>query len=167
MRRRAVSIFVCLTACGMMFAAASAHANMSFSPAVGLAIDSQRALNENQPKKAIELGQKAIKSMDLPPSFSAYVWNNMCVAYTQLTKFSLALDSCEQALKFNSADWRFLNNRGNALLGMGLADDAITAYQAALKDNPNSRILQKNLEIAKKYKETGGVPLTFSQQPRF
>lgn len=162
MRSQTVSIVIALAA-AVSFGRPAA-ADMTFSPGVGLAIDAEHALNENEPEKSIVFGEKALKSMDLPPTFNAYVWNNMCVAYAQITRFEMALESCDRALKFDSNDWRFLNNRGNALLGMGRADEAINDYTTALEEAPESRILKDNLEIAKKYKYYGGIPLSFSQR---
>jgi tetratricopeptide (TPR) repeat protein len=141
-----------------------AMADLNFAPGVGLAIDAEQALRDDKPEKSIEFGEKALKSMDLSPSFSAYVLNNMCIAYTQMTRFEMAVDSCDKALKFDSDDWRFLNNRANALLGMGDPDSAISDYQTALKDRPDNQILKDNLTVAKKYKYYGSVPLTFSQR---
>jgi tetratricopeptide (TPR) repeat protein len=165
MRKRAAFLALPITALGMLALAAPALADMTFSPGVGLAIDAEHALKSDKPEKSIQLGEKAIKSMDLPPTFSAYVWNNMCVAYAEITRFEMAIYSCDKALKFDEDDWRFLNNRGNALLGMGLADEAIEAYTKGLKDHPDNGVLQQNLEIAQKYKRFGGIPLSFSQRP--
>ena len=164
MRKRVAILALPMAALGALALAAPALADMTFSPGVGLAIDAEHALNSDKPEKSIQLGERAIKSMDLPPTYSAYVWNNMCVAYAQITRFEMAIDSCDKALKFDKDDWRFLNNRGNALLGMGLADEAIKTYSEGLKVNPDSGILQKNLEVAQKYKRFGGIPLSFSQR---
>ena len=164
MRIRAALLTLPLAALGALSIAAPALADMNFSPGVGLAIEAEHALNSDKPEKSIELGEKAIKSMDLPPTYSSYVWNNMCVAYSQITRFEMAIYSCDKALKFDNDDWRFLNNRGNALLGMGLADEAIEAYSAGLKSHPDNGILQRNLEVAQKYKRFGGIPLSFSQR---
>jgi tetratricopeptide (TPR) repeat protein len=162
MRKQTASIIIALAAAVSFGRPASA--DMTFSPGVGLAIDAEHALKADQPERSIALGEKALKSMELPPSFNAYVHNNMCVAYAQITRFEMALESCDKALKFDSDDWRFLNNRGNALLGMGRADEAIDDYSAALHDRPDNHILHDNLEIAKKYKYYGGIPLSFSQR---
>lgn len=141
-----------------------ASADMNFSPAVGIAIDAERALRDDKPEKSIELGEKALKSMDLSPNYSAYVLNNLCIAYAQMTRFEMAIDTCNKALRFDSDDWRFLNNRANAFLGMGDPDAAITDYEAALEDRPDNQILKDNLTVAKKYKQYGSVPLSFSQR---
>ncbi len=164
MHKRAAFLALPLMAIGTIALTTSAFADMTFSPAVGLAIEAEHALNSDRPEKSIEFGEKAIKSMDLPPIYTSYVWNNMCVAYAQITRFEMAIDSCDKALKYDDDDWRFLNNRGNALLGMGLADEAIESYSKGLQANPNSGALQQNLEVAQKYKRLGGIPLTFSQR---
>ncbi len=88
----------------------------------------------------------------------------MCIAYAQMTRFEMAIDTCNKALRFDSDDWRFLNNRANAFLGMGDPDAAITDYEAALEDRPDNQILKDNLTVAKKYKQYGSVPLSFSQR---
>jgi tetratricopeptide (TPR) repeat protein len=164
MQKRAAFLALPLAMLGALSLTVPAVADMSFSPGVGLAIDAEHALNSNKPEKSIEFGVKAIKSMDLPPTYSSYVWNNMCVAYAQITRFEMAIDSCDKALKYDSDDWRFLNNRGNALLGMGLADEAIESYSKGLESHPDNGILLQNLETAHKYKRFGGIPLSFSQR---
>jgi tetratricopeptide (TPR) repeat protein len=164
MQMQKASFALSLAVVAAVFVARPAMADMTFSPGVGLAIDAENALRDDKPEKSIQIGERALKTMDLPPSFSAYVLNNMCVAYTQITRFEMAIETCDKALKYDADDWRFLNNHANALLGMGNADGAIADYTTALKDRPDNAILKDNLEVAKKYKYYGGVPLSFSQR---
>lgn len=137
--------------------APAASADIAFSPALGLAIEGERALNSGDYVRSIELNRRAMESLELTPLTTSYVLNNLCVAYAQIELFHEAIEHCEQALKMDPRDWRFLNNRGNAYMGLGKLDEAIADYRSALEIRPKSSLLSGNLEIALSRKKAGAT----------
>lgn len=115
-----------------------------------------RALKHGDVARAIRLTREALEEeLTFGDTFRAF--NNLCIAYANLSLFDIALDYCDRALGLRK-DWRALNNRANAKLGMGNIDDAIDDYETALSMKPNANILKGNLELALERKRLG-VPV--------
>lgn len=74
--------------------------------------------------------------------------SNLCAGYVGLRKFELALVRCSQALELDPQNWRALNNRAAAWLGLGQPDAALQDLRRALAINPDATVLQRSLEIA-------------------
>lgn len=74
--------------------------------------------------------------------------SDLCVAYMYLARFEEAIEQCKIGLDLMPNRWETLNNLATAFLIQGDYENAIALYQRALKMNPGSRVLTKNIEIA-------------------
>ncbi|MFQ5535657.1 MAG: tetratricopeptide repeat protein [Sphingomonadales bacterium] len=155
-----VSLFVAGLLCVAAFGAPKAVEAHGFTYWLGnsqLVVEGGRALNRGDIARAIDLTRRALEiDLTFNDEFSAY--NNLCVAYSSLSLFDIALDYCDRALSMRN-DWRALNNRANAKLGMGKIDEAIKDYRTALSMKPNAKVLQSNLALALERKKLG-LPAT-------
>ncbi len=126
-----------------------------FGPALGYLNEGARAIDRGNIVKGIKLTERALESHELAPANIAAAFNNLCVAQSRIRRFDEALELCNKALSLVGDNWRFYNNRGNAYLGNGKVDEAISDYRHALEMNPDSPMLNKNLRLALERKELG------------
>lgn len=74
--------------------------------------------------------------------------SDLCVAYMYMARFEEAIEQCKIGLDLKPNRWETLNNLATAFLIQGDYENAIALYQKALKMNPGSRVLTKNIGIA-------------------
>lgn len=117
-------------------------------PAVDDLNSGARELDRGDVADGLALTEKAMESDDLSIWEKAAAYNNTCVGFLRLKLYEQAKANCERAVAINDENWRFLNNRANAHLGLGQIDAAIADYIAALQLNPRSDIVRRNLFIA-------------------
>ncbi len=134
-------------------AGVDAHDTVLWLQNSNLVAAASKALKNGDVARSIRLTRKALEQkLTFSDRFGAY--NNLCVAYADLALFDISLQYCEQALKLKT-DWRILNNRANAKLGLGKLDEAIADYRAALELKPDADVLKDNLELALQRKRLG------------
>ncbi len=92
--------------------------------------------------------EKALASRNLSINETRDVHNGLCVTYMSLKRFTEAIEQCEASLDIQSNKWEILNNLGTVYLVMGDYENAIRAYEKALRMKPKSEILHFNLDIA-------------------
>lgn len=125
-------------------------------PAVDDLNSGARQLDRGDVANGLALTEKAMESEELSRWEQAAAFNNRCVAFLHLKLYEEAMVNCEEAIAINAENWRFLNNRANAHLGLGDVDKAIKDYIAALELNPRSDVVRRNLFIAFDHKLWGG-----------
>ena len=93
-------------------------------------------------QRGIELLEEGLKSSS-DTSERAAALSNLCAGYVALGDYDRALESCDEALKLDSGNWRTYNNRAGALMGKGRLDEALHDVEAGLALNPIGVTLQK------------------------
>lgn len=128
------------------------------NPAIDDLNSGARQLDRGDVADGLALTEKAMESKELSRWEQAAAFNNRCVAYLRLELYEAAMANCQEATAINAENWRFLNNRANAHLGLGDVDQAIADYIAALELNPRSDVVRRNLFIAFDHKLWDGEP---------
>lgn len=109
--------------------------------------DGARALQAGDYERGVELTLAGLGQPALERDRVAGL-SNLCAGYVGLRKFELALVRCSQSLDLDPENWRALNNRAAAWLGLGRPDAALADLHRALAINPDATVLQRTLEIA-------------------
>ena len=110
----------------------------------------QVAMREGRLEEAAYYYEKALKNRYRGVSKQEMILlrSDLCVAYMYLARFEEAIEQCKIGLDLKPNRWETLNNLATAFLIQGDYEKAIALYQRALKMNPDSRVLIKNIEIA-------------------
>ena len=107
-----------------------------------------QALQSGNFDRAMFYFEKALRSRNLSKNETRDVHSGLCVAYMSLKRFTEAIEQCEASLDIQSNKWETINNLGTVYLVMGDYENAIRAYEKALRMKPKSEILHFNLDIA-------------------
>lgn len=101
-----------------------------------------RALQMRNYETGLELTSEGLES-PLSKREKSSAYSNLCAALIGLQRYSEALESCDEALKLNSRNWRVYNNRALALLGVGQVAAARESLEKGIVLNPDSVTLSK------------------------
>jgi tetratricopeptide (TPR) repeat protein len=78
---------------------------------------------------------------------------NVCAGYAALKRWHEALPHCNRSLDLDRGNWRAFNNRAAVYVGLGMYDLAMIDVNAGLELAPDSRILNKSLEVVKEHRD--------------
>lgn len=126
-----------------------------------LKLQGNTALSQGKYEDAIKYYTEAI---DLDKD-NYVLHSNRSAAYAKAGKFNLALSDAQSTIEIKP-DWaKGYTRKGSALAYLGRKDDAITAYEQALKLDPSMISVQKDLEELKNPTPNpfaGGFPNPFA-----
>lgn len=106
------------------------------------------------------LGNKAFSSGDFHHGIRCFtagiamdptnhvLFSNRSACHASLKEWTAALDDAEETIKINSTWAKGYSRKGTALYGLSRFQEAVEAYQAGLKIDPNNVQLKKGLEDA-------------------
>jgi tetratricopeptide (TPR) repeat protein len=109
-------------------------------------VEGSVALQSGEYERGVELTLAGLARPTNPRDRSAGL-ANLCAGYVALRQYDLALVRCSQALAIDPDNWRALNNRAGAWLGLGERAAALTDLRRGLAINPDASTLQRSLEI--------------------
>lgn len=110
-----------------------------------------RALEAGRYEEGIRL---SLAGLDGPASLGdqAAGHANICAGYAALKRWEEALPHCNRSLALDRGNWRAFNNRAAVYVGLKLFDLAMTDVKSGLELAPDSRTLQKSLEVVKQHR---------------
>lgn len=101
-----------------------------------------------------EAAQHFSEGIELDPN-NHVLFSNRSACYASLKQFDQALDDAERVVAIK-ADWaKGYSRKGAALHGLGRLPDAIEAYEAGLKLDPNNQQMKQSIEELKDQLEFG------------
>ncbi len=120
----------------------------------------RKLLNEGRVDAAVTFAKRNVASQKRDSRsgrtsegiYDAY--NALCVALTADQNYDEAIEGCDNAIAENSDRWMAYNSRGTANLKKGNYSDALSDYDMAMQNSPNSsgirEILEHNRQIAQR-----------------
>lgn len=110
----------------------------------------RKALHDGNLERALFYYEKAINRKGLSKMEMITIHSDLCVTYMYLERFDDAIVQCEASLALRPNRWETVNNLGTVYLVRGDFKEAIAVFERGLKMKSKSRVLQFNLELAKK-----------------
>lgn len=113
--------------------------------------NARKAMHEGRLEEAAGYYEQALRAKGRKVSKAEMIHarSDLCVAYMYLARFEEAIRQCKIGLDLKPNRWETLNNLATAFLMQGDYENAQALYQRALRMNPRSRVLLKNIEIAR------------------
>lgn len=95
-----------------------------------------------------------LRAIELNP-YNAVYYCNRAAAYTRRTQDADAIIDCKEALKLDPTYGKAYGRLGIAYSNLNKYDLALTAYQTALKYDPNNAMYEANLKVAEQMVTSG------------
>ena len=134
----------------------------SFSRSDSLMNESAAEINGGHFLQAVSLAEEALHSGAVSAGSYPGLYNNLCIGYTGLKRYSEALDFCNRALELSPRSWVFYNNRANIFFYQGQYDRALAEYYKAMTFASGTSVLMRNINLTLRRR---GVPGAVTSAP--
>lgn len=104
-------------------------------------------LLEGDSEGAADLFEQALET-DLAKSHAFMARINYCAALTNIDAYYQAIQQCMAAIELRGSSWKGHNNLGIAYHRLGLYEEAIKAFDEALKWSPDNPQVRRNKVVS-------------------